>query len=573
MARSPLFRYLQRAFSIVRGAAARGVPAGEYAAMERERRAGRSLGRRRFLELGAAAATVPLFAGCGGDDAVSPTPGASPSVVVVGAGMAGLHCAYRLKELGVAATVYEADKRLGGRMFSDRSTFPDGMHCELGGELIDTGHQTMLDLATELGIDLYDYDEDDQTLAQLVAWIGGVKLADQDILDGFAPIAAKIDEAYATLVDAESPDDPYVYYNAPNNGEALDALSISAWLDSINATGPVRTLLEVAYNIEYGLETDVQGFLNLMFLISTDTTKLEIFGDSDERFHTKDGNDTFITKLAAGLDPGQLVTETALEAIRRASDGRYVLSFASGASAKEVTADHVVLALPFSILRELDVTLDLPAPKRLAIDELGYGTNAKLMCGFSSRPWRDTHGSNGEVFSDLAFQSTWETSRLQPGKSGILTNYTGGDAGVAIGQGTPEQRMADFLDELDQVFPGAKAASNGKVARMHWPTAPHVKASYACYKVGQYTTICGVESERFENVHFCGEHTSLDAQGYMEGAALTGAAAALEVGADLGKVSASSAALQIAAAKGSPAARILTRASVVREQRRWRRRR
>ena len=69
---------------------------------------------------------------------------------------------------------------------------------------------------------------------------------------------------------------------------------------------------------------------------------------------------------------------------------------------------------------------------------------------------------------------------------------------------------------------------------MHWPSAPLVKASYACYRVGQWVQLAGVEGERSENLHFCGEHTSQGAQGSMEGAAASGAAAALEVARDLG---------------------------------------
>jgi monoamine oxidase len=551
MARTPLFRTLSRLLLEGRAAARAGAPVLEYVERERERRA---VSRRRFLAMSAGAASIPLLAACGDEAPPDPT---APTVAIVGGGIAGIHCAYRLKKLGVNATVYEAAKRLGGRMFTDRATFPDGMHCELGGELIDTGHQTMRDLAMELGLELYDYHDDDPSLARFVMNIGGKNLTEQEILMGFAPIAAKIDEALGTLTDQ---DDLFVYYNKHNGGEALDALSVSAWLDSIGASGDVRTLLEVAYNIEYGLETNECNVLNLMILISTNTMKLELFGESDERFHTKLGNDSFPTLLAKSLDPAQIELETALQSISEGADGRYVLDFQQGATTKQVIADHVVLALPFSMLRKLEVQLELPAPKKSAIAEMGYGTNAKLMAGFSSRPWREIHKANGETFTDLGYQATWETSRLQPGNSGILTNFTGGKQGIAIGNGTPEERMADFLGQLDTVFPGSKVASNGKVARMHWPTSPFVLGSYSSYKVGQYTKFAGAEQERFKNVHFCGEHTSLEAQGYMEGGAATGAMAAAEIAADLGKSVQKMMAARRSPLAWSPGDRILARA-------------
>src|SRR5688500_265815 len=61
-------------------------------------------------------------------------------IVVVGAGLAGLTCAYRLKRAGLVAEVHEASDRLGGRCWSGRGFFSGGQIYEHGGELIDQGH-------------------------------------------------------------------------------------------------------------------------------------------------------------------------------------------------------------------------------------------------------------------------------------------------------------------------------------------------------------------------------------------------------------------------------------------------
>lgn len=547
MARTHLMNFVLRALRTARQAAAAGLPVTDYVALQRERV---RLDRRTLLQFTAGTAGAALLSACGGDD---------KSVAIVGGGMAGLHCAYRLKQRGVTAQVYEAAKRTGGRMFTDRSTFPDGQHCELGGELIDTGHLTMHDLAQELEIELLDYTQDDPNVSRLVAFFNGRRLSDDEILQRFAPIAQQIDASLEALTDPED----YITYQTPNGAEALDQLSIKAWMDraDISPQDPVRQLLEVAYVGEYGLEADVSNCLNLLTLISTDTRQLALFGDSDELFHTKGGNDLFPQKLAERLDPGQIQLEHKLVALTQLSDKRYQLTFDTPSGTKEVKADHVVLALPFTLLRQIPLDVELPDVKKKAIQELGYGTNAKLMVGFSSRPWRgDPNLSDGSTYSDVGYEQTWETSRLQPGTSGILTQFVGGQKGLDIGSGTPEQQADTFLGQFDQVFPGAKAAANGRVARMHWPTYPLTLGSYASYKVGQYTTIAGAEIERVGNLHFCGEHTSLDAQGYMEGAALTGAMAADEVAGDLG--------ISVEERLG-PGARILARARAARVHGRW----
>jgi monoamine oxidase len=551
MARTHLMSLVLKALRTARRAKAAGVPVAEYAAMQHERT---RFNRRSFLHLTAGAAGAATLAACGDD---GPGPGAQ-DVVIVGGGTAGLHCAYRLRRLGVEARVFEASKRLGGRMFTARGVFPDGQRCELGGELIDTGHFTLHDLSEELDIELLDYHQDDASLSRLVALFDGSTLTDAQILEGFAPIAERIDAALTVLTDPEE----YITYRTPNGAQGLDRLSVRAWLDreGISASDPVRKLIELAYVGEFGLETDVCNSLNLLTFISTDTTRFELFGESDERFCAKGGNELFPQRLAERLAPGQIHLEHTLLALKTLPDGRYQLTFGSAGGTQEVKADHVVLALPFSVLRNVDMRVTLPAVKRKAIQELGYGTNAKLMVGFASRIWREEYQSDGSTYADVGFMQTWETSRLQPGNSGIITNFTGGQKGIALGEGTPESQAAVFLDGFNKVFPGAKEVSNGAVARMHWPSYAFTRGSYSAYKVGQFTTIAGSEIERVGNLHFCGEHTSLDAQGFMEGAALTGAMAAAEVAGDLG--------IHVEEAMG-PGARIMSRAQAARVHGRW----
>jgi monoamine oxidase len=171
--------------------------------------------------------------------------------------------------------------------------------------------------------------------------------------------------------------------------------------------------------------------------------------------------------------------------------------------------------------------LELPPVKRKAIAELGYGTNAKLMVGFSDRVWRSAHRSNGSVTTDLPFQSTWETSRAQAGAAGVLTNFTGGEHGVALGQGSARQQADAMVRDLEAVFPGVAAARAGmKEVRFHWPSHPWTRGSYASYLVGQWTGLAGAEGEAVGPLRFAGEHCSRDYQGFMEGGCETGEAVA-----------------------------------------------
>jgi monoamine oxidase len=199
-----------------------------------------------------------------------------------------------------------------------------------------------------------------------------------------------------------------------------------------------------------------------------------------------------------------------------------------------VPADHVVLALPFSILRSsVDYSNAGFKPLKVtAIKELPMGTNSKLHVQFTQRYW-NTLGCNGNTYADTGFQNTWEVTRGQPGQAGILVDYTGGKIGASFGSGTPESRARDFLGQIEPVLPGISNYWNGRATIDFWTAYPWTKGSYSYWKVGQYTKFSGVEKERQGNCHFCGEHTSQDFQGYLNGGVETGERAAAEILGDL----------------------------------------
>ncbi|HEV8713544.1 MAG TPA: FAD-dependent oxidoreductase [Candidatus Binatia bacterium] len=516
MARTQLFSKIKRALKYAAYLEAKGISTTEGL----EQIAETHWSRRRFLQTTAAATAGAAF-----NVVVPRLPVLGvrrPRVVIVGAGCAGLTCAYRLQQVGIQACVLEASTRVGGRMLTLRHTFPDEQITELGGEFIDTGHKALRRLARELGLALVDVHKADDGLLSDVYYFDNRSVPYAEIVESFRPAAALIEKDLSTLTG-----DGSVTYKNPNNGQELDNLSIAEWLDTRGVTGVIRSLLEVAYRGEYGLEVDEQSSLNLLLLIGTDPDNFEIFGDSDERFHIAKGNDSVPTRLANRLKrPIELGTR--LDAIRQLANGTYLLTINQVGTVKDIEADEVVLTLPFTLLREVEIGVLLPPVKQLAIDTLGYGTNAKVIAGFSQRTWQ-VAGSNGSTFSDLSYQSSWDTTRGQAGLHGILTNFVGGERGVAVGDGTPEEQAADFVAQINTVFPGAASAYTGQAVRAHWPTAPFVKGSYTCYRPGQYTTIAGAEMEPVGSLHFAGEHTSLHSQGFMNGACESGERAAKEV--------------------------------------------
>lgn len=522
MARTPLARLLARSFAIARDAQTRGESLDEALQRADAQRAA----RRRFLQQGAAVASALALGACA---RVAPKADPGDEVVVVGAGIAGLAAAWRLRQAGVAVRVVEAQARTGGRMLSLRDHFADGQVCELGGELIDSGHVRMHALAAELGLVLDDL-VGSETPGLGDGWyFGGALRSEHDVLQAFAPVAALIARDQAIIGDGD------IHARSAPGVHELDRLSLTQWFDRNGISGWLRTLLDVAYTTEMGLECDQQSALNLLTFIDAATDKFRLFGDSDERYHVRGGNDLVTAALAERLG-GAIETGSVLEALSRDAGGRYVLSLRRDSASVQQRATQVVLAIPYTTLRQVRLDVELPVAKRDAIARLRYGTNAKLMIGFERRVWRERHGSNGSLMCDLGLQTTWETSRQQSGAAGILTNFTGGRHGVSLGEGTPREQAQQAVAQLERVFPGAIAArGSAREARFHWPSHPWTQGSYACFGPGEWTGLREHVGGHVDNLYFAGEHCSPDNQGFMEGGLESGEAVAAQILAQRGK--------------------------------------
>jgi len=472
-------------------------------------------------------------------------------VVIVGAGIAGLTAAVRLMDAKVPCVVYEASGRIGGRMFSHSPAlsggsgyWDDGQVTEWCGELIDSTHATILALARRFGVTADDVRAAEPKGSREVFYFGGERYlnADRD----FAPVYDALQR------DAEAAGYPTSYRQRTPAGIALDRLSLHEWIATRVPGGHQATLgqlLNVAYTVEYGADTRDQSALNLVYMLGGSKRKrLEVFGLSDERHHLRGGNQRLPVAMASALPRGSVKTGHRLKALVAEPDGTVTLTFESASMNATVTADRVILALPFAVLRTLDLTrAGFDNRKRVAINELGAGRTTKLMAQFKERIWASAQPGgpgNGETFTDLPYQASWEVTRGQAGNSGVVVAYSGGPgvrpyhshaAPYTTARNEAVQAgAAGFAKQFDEVFPGVGEQFNGK-AHLALPYQdPNFRCSYSYYRVGQYHRFGGYERVRQRAIHFAGEHCSQDYQGFMEGGASEGLRAANEVLKQLG---------------------------------------
>lgn len=421
---------------------------------------------------------------------------------------------------------------------------------EVYGELIDTHHVAMRALARRFRLPLTPLLAAQPPHAEETYWFMGGYYTREEARRDFQAVH------HALQRDVQAAGYPTTWEQSTPEGRALDAMSVYEWIESRVPGGhasPMGQLLDVAYNIEYGAETHDQTALNLVYLLGYNARpgNFLTFGQSDERYHVTGGNDQLPRAMADALGSA-VKLGWRLESLAQASDGTYTLDFLEDVGhhqevARQVHADIVLLAFPFAVLRELDCSrAGFDDRKVFAIRELGRGVNGKGHLQFTRRLWNERGPwgvSSGSTFGDR-FQATWEATRGQAGPHGILVHYTGGD--IAAAQDLGSQVYAEggryatalaeqFLRDIEPMYPGITPLWNGRAGYALAHRHPFYRSSYCYWRVGQSQTIAGYERVRQGNVFFAGEHTSLDNQGFLEGAASEGLRAAREILADLKK--------------------------------------
>jgi monoamine oxidase len=509
----------------------------------------RTISRRDFLRnagaVAAGMAAVPLL----GPLAVRAARARDARVIVIGAGISGIRCAHRLRQSGITAQVYEAADRIGGRTFSVTDFFADGQVAEHGGEFISTEHNATRNLARNLGLrlevinggelpggeEIYRIDGEFYTYAEasadwLVAW------------------PAFKDELHAAPW-------PQNFDSFTPRGRELDQISVPEWFDPAHPlSNPILAgfgpdsrfakLMRTNVISEYGGEPADQPALNLLYLLAWNgRSSLSPLPGTDELYHVAGGNEQLVQRMAAELPVASIHTGRPLVAISGEAGGPYTCHFAAGAPA---VADHLVLALPFRMLREVEIDARiwtaLRPQKQLAITSMPIGTNAKLHLQADTRPWAQAISVNGQsiqlngvAYSDPdGFQVVWDGSVASPSARGLLIDYTGGEKGTQLsGQSAfgvaSSADVAEFLAAIEPVFPGTTAAYSGRALQSSWVDDPWHHGAYSHWGIGNYTAFSGAEGLQEGAIHFCGEHTSVDYQGFIEGAVRSGERVAAEI--------------------------------------------
>jgi len=437
------------------------------------------------------------------------------SVLVAGAGLAGLSAARDLLALGATVTVVDSRDRVGGRVWTIRDGFVEKQHAETGGDMIDEEHHALRDLAAELSLPLtrilrggFGYVRTDAA--------GKPRIVARSAMRGWDRLAHALGDLTTPYKRAEQRWDSPI-------AASIARRSVAAWLDEATVDEELRATA-----------TGLRGF----FLADPDELSLialvDQFAPSEDvedvapgaMYRIDGGNDRLAAALAAPLG-NRLRLKTEVVAISHRGKAVRV-SVKHAQTQSQLTCDYVIVTMPASVVRRIPFTPSLPSQQHDAFARLKYGRATKTLLQFSKRFWR-APGRPRAFGSPLAVGALIDANEEQRGRAGILTLLAGGGASDATQAIVAKDGPAGLVNALDWL--GSKNADLLASRQIVWEHDPWARGGYAFFDPTFDPALRAWLARPFGRVFFAGEHTSVKWQGYMNGAIESGRRAAAEIAA------------------------------------------
>jgi monoamine oxidase len=437
------------------------------------------------------------------------------SVVVAGAGLAGLAAAHDLIALGARVTVVEGRNRVGGRVWTIRDGFVERQHAEAGADFIDADHDEIRTLAGELGLTLT------RVLRSSFAYVredahGRPRIVSRSAGHGWDRLGGQLEPSIRPYRLAERRWDSPI-------AASIARQSVASWLDRVNADVELRA---TAASLRGFFLADPEE-LSLIALVDQFATDGQ--PPRGGVYRIEGGCDCLATALAAPLQERLHLNTEVVAVSHRGSAVR--LSVKHQGAVSQLTCDYAVVALPASVLRKIPFMPSLPAHQHGAIAALKYGRATKTLLQFSRRFWRSP-GRPRAFGSPLAFGAVWDGNEEQRGRAGVLTLLAGGGASEATQAIVARDGTAGLVRALEWL--GSKGAELVASRQVVWEQDPWARGGYAFFDPGFDPALRSWLARPTGRVFFAGEHTSVRWQGYMNGAVESGRRAAAEIAAEHG---------------------------------------
>lgn len=396
---------------------------------------------------------------------------------------------------------------MGGRVHTIRGVFADRGHAEAGADLIEEEQTHVLELARAVGLapirilrEGFGYYGPDRGGRRRVhrkptTFEAAARLL-KPVIDDYCRAGKDWDSAVAA---------------------AIARMSVEDWLIRSRADRAMRAGLR-----------GLRGF----FLADPEDLSLIPLVDQfasagppgrDKFFRIEGGNDRLPGAVARALK-GRLLLESVVRRVRQDARGVGV-TFEERGARHEIHADYLVAAIPATTLRDVVFTPALPADQARALASLRYGHATRMLLQFERPFWRKARRPRA-FGTDLSIGAVWEADEEQRGRAGILSLLAGGRASQELREIVGSEGAEGVTRRLSWLGRPAALLETWTIA---WEDDPWSRGGYAYFDPSFDPALRRWLRRPAGRIVFAGEHTSIESQGYMNGAIESGLRAATEV--------------------------------------------
>jgi len=449
--------------------------------------------------------------------------GKPKKIVIVGAGLAGLAAGYELKRAGHTPIILEAQQRVGGRVYTLRDPFTEGLYAEVGAMRIPRAHALTMEYIEKFQLKTTDFTMDNPNAYY---YIGGNKVRASEAATDPSLLGFEVHAHEKGLTVGQ------MYSKALQSLlEMLEKSGDSAWDEIVVQYDQYSTREFLELNgwsegmIEmFGLLANQESVMNSSFLelFREDsgnyyTNMIEIQGGTDRLPHA------FLPELKDNIRFGARMI--AMDQ----SPENVTIHYQTKAGKFTETGDYAIITVPFPVLRHVEVLKPFTRSKQRAIRQLHYDASAKILFQCKRRFWEEDDGIfGGGTLTDLPIRNLYYPDHgRETGRGIILASYTWSEDAQRWGSLKPDDRIMQALDDVAEIHPQIIQEFEVGTSWM-WHDDEFSGGAFALFDPGQQTLLHAEIVKPEGRIHFAGEHTSLH-HAWIQGALESGLRAAVAV--------------------------------------------